>query len=272
MKLLLSRSHNFAVSLFLSCVSLLAAQGALANGPVGEHVNHLADHVDAYTEEVNWIIGKMDVMVSTYESKGPDAAETDKVVDYWESVNFHAAIETNYIPVYAAIWQGLYGVKGAIDAKKPLAEVRKQQQMLEQSLWQGLGAVKLAAQYQQKGLLGTVKTTDSAPTNPPETLDEIKHRLDRVVAKYAEKLPDVATTLVHDTYLNLFEGVEGALIEQDADLVEDLEKDFNVTLPKAIDSDQSVDAVRKVVQAMQGKLDRAKALLVKAGQERKDVF
>ena len=80
------------------------------------------------------------------------------------------------------------------------------------------------------------------------------------------------TTLVHDTYLQRFEGVEGDLIAQDAALVEDLEKDFNVTLPQAISKDLGVDAVRKAVEAMQVKLDRARELLVKAEKSRKDVF
>ncbi len=104
------------------------------------------------------------------------------------------------------------------------------------------------------------------------TMDEIKHKLDRVVAKYAERLGDEATQIVHDTYLHLFEGVEGTLIEQDANLVEELEKDFNVTLPKAIADNQSVDDVRAVVVAMQSKLDRAKKLIEKAEKARKDVF
>lgn len=93
-----------------------------------------------------------------------------------------------------------------------------------------------------------------------------------MVAKYAEQLHEVATTLVHDTYLQRFEGVEGDLIAKDAALVEDLEKDFNVTLPQAISKDTGVDAVRKVVESMQAKLDRARALLVEVEQSRKDVF
>ena len=62
-----------------------------------------------------------------------------------------------------------------------------------------------------------------------------------MVAKYAERLSDEATSIVHDTYLHLFEGVEGTLIEQDANLVEVLEKDFNVTLPQAISGNKTVN-------------------------------
>ncbi|MDX1695007.1 MAG: hypothetical protein R3208_14675 [Ketobacteraceae bacterium] len=139
-------------------------------------------------------------------------------------------------------------------------------------MWQALGAVKLASQYQERGLLAKVKTTEEAPGTMTETLDVVKQRLDRVVAKYAEKLPDEATEIVHETYLNLFEGVEGPLIEQNADLVSDLEKDFNVTLPKALKNGSSVDEVRKVVNAMHTKLDKAKALLAKAEKSKKEVF
>ena len=147
-----------------------------------------------------------------------------------------------------------------------------EQEKLNHALWQALGAVKLASQYQKKGLVDQVQTTEKEPTTGPEIIDDIKTRLDRVVAKYAEQLHEVATTLVHDTYLQRFEGVEGDLIAKDAALVEDLEKDFNVTLPQAISKDKGVDAVRKVVESMQAKLDRARTFLVEVEQSRKDVF
>ncbi|MFI2810521.1 MULTISPECIES: hypothetical protein [Microbulbifer] len=260
------------LGLALAFLTMLATSQASANGEIGAHVNNLKEHLDQYTEEVSWLVGKFGGVVDTYEKQGKEAAHSDSMIEYWEEVDFHAAIETHYVPVYAKIWQGIFGVKQAIDNGASIAKVREEQAKLDRALWQALGAVKLAAQYQQKGLLAKVQTTAAEPTTAPETLEDIKHRLDRVVAKYAEQLPEAATTIVHDTYLQRFEGVEGALIEQDADLVEDLEKDFNVTLPKALEAQASVDDVRKVVEAMQAKLDRAKALLVKAENNRKDVF
>lgn len=252
--------------------AMLSASQVLANGDIGDHVNDLKGHLGQYTEEVNWLVAKFDDVVDTYEAKGQTAANSKVMVDYWEEVDFHSAIETNYVPVYANIWQGIFGVKQAIDAGAPIAKVREEQLKLNQALWQALGAVKLASQYQEKGLLAKVQTTETEPSTMPETLEDIKHRLDRVVAKYAEKLPEAATSIVHDTYLHRFEGVEGALIEQDAALVEDLEKDFNVTLPKALEGSSSVDDVRKVVESMQVKLDKAKSLLEEAEKKRKDVF
>ncbi|AIF97327.1 hypothetical protein [Alteromonas australica] len=257
---------------FASAVSFSLLSGnAMANGAIGDHVNNLHAHIGEYTEEVHWLESKFGSVVDAYEAKDKNL-KTDVLMEYWEEVDFHSAIETQYVPIYATIWQGIYGVKMAIDNGKPVADVRVEQEKLNHALWQALGAVKLASQYQKKGLIDQVKTTEVEPTTGPEVIDDIKTRLDRVVAKYAEQLHEVATTLVHDTYLQRFEGVEGDLIAKDAALVEDLEKDFNVTLPQAISQDEGVDAVRHVVEAMQVKLDKARKLLVEAEKGRKDVF
>jgi len=254
----------------LALAALLGAGNAAANGPIGDHVNDLQAHLLEYGDEVGWLIERIDGIVDAYESGGLAAANPEAIVEHWEEVIFHAAIETSYIPVYASIWQGLFGVRQAIEAEAPIGEVRVQQAMLEQSLWQGLGAVKMAAQFQQRGLSAVIEVTEA--TTPAETVDEIKQRLDRVVAKYAERLPEEAVSIVFDTYLTRFEGVEGMLIEQDAELVVDLEFDFNVTLPQALEGGAGLDQVRGVVLSMQSKLDRAKSLLEEAGQNRTSVF
>ncbi len=243
---------------------------AHADGAIGEHVNDLKGHLDEYTEEVTWLLDKVGGIVDTYEKSGAKAAKPEAVVDHWEAVDFHSAIETNYIPLYASIWQGLFGVRLAIEEEKPVAQVRAEYEKLESALWQSLGAVKVAADYQARGLLPAVANTEAA--SPVETVDIIKRELHRVVAKYAEKLPDEALEVVQQTYLTRFEGIEGDLIAFDADLVEDLEIDFNVRLPKAIEGGKTVDEVRGVVEAMQGKMDRCKALLEAAEAKRSDVF
>jgi hypothetical protein len=258
--------------LAVSVMSLSMVTGhAMANGAIGDHVNNLHAHIGEYTEEVEWLESKFGGVVDAYGNKDK-SLKTDALMEYWEEVDFHSAIETQYVPIYASIWQGIYGVKVAIDEGKPIDVVRHEQEKLNHALWQALGAVKLASQYQKRGLVGEVQTTEVEPTTGPAVIDDIKTRLDRVVAKYAEQLNEVATTLVHDTYLQRFEGVEGDLIAKDAALVESLEKDFNVTLPQAISQDKSVDGVRSVVETMQSKLDKARVLLVEAEKGRKDVF
>jgi hypothetical protein len=258
--------------LAVSVMSLSMVTGhAMANGAIGDHVNNLHAHIGEFTEEVEWLESKFGGVVDAYANKDK-SLKSDALMEYWEEVDFHSAIETQYVPIYASIWQGIYGVKVAIDDGKPIDVVRHEQEKLNHALWQALGAVKLASQYQKRGLVGEVQTTEVEPTTGPAVIDDIKTRLDRVVAKYAEQLNEVATTLVHDTYLQRFEGVEGDLIAKDAALVESLEKDFNVTLPQAISQGKGVDAVRSVVETMQSKLDKARVLLVEAEKGRKDVF
>jgi len=257
--------------LLLTLAATLASSHAIAHGAQGDHVENLAAHVEAYAGEVEDLVRNVHAMVDAYRGGGAGAARPARLVQYWEDVKFHAAIERTYVPVYAAIWQGLYGVKQAMEDGEPLAAVREQQLALERALWQGLGAVKLAAQQQQGqgSVLAAEERDDSGPLG---TLEEVKQRLDEVVAKYAERRFEEARALVHATYAERFEGVEGPLIEQDAALVEDLEKDFNVTLPQGLDGETPVAAVRTIVTAMQRKLDRAKTLLSRAEQQRKDVF
>lgn len=250
---------------------LLALAGkASADGAVGDHINDLKGNLENYAREVVWMIEQIDGIVESYQSGGLKGAKPDRVVEIWETVDFHSAIEVNYVPVYASIWQGLFGVKTAIEKEAPVPEVRQQQRILEQALWQALGAVKLASQYQAQGLISA--GSERVATTPPEILVEVGQRLDRVLAKYAERLTDEATAIVFDTYLSRFERVEGAIIEQDAELVESLEIDFNVTLPKAMKDGASVDEVRKIIVAMQAKLSSAGELLKAADEKRQSVF
>lgn len=256
----------------VSFVMLLLVQPVFANGEIGDHVNHLSDNIENYTKEVNWLNSEVDDMVNRYQAKGVKAANTQLLIDNWEAVDFHSAIETNYVPVYASIWQGIFGLKKAIEGKAALTAIQGQQQLLKESLWQALGAVKLAAQFQERGLVDPIRTTEGSPANSLEAIKMIENKLNRVVAKYAEQLPKKAVKIVHDTYMNLFEGIEGELIALDAELVEDLEKDFNVTLPQSIQTGDSVDQVRTVINTMQSKLDNAYGLLEKSAAKKKDVF
>lgn len=253
----------------LALAATAMARNAIAHGEVGEHVNNLKAHLEEYAGEVDWLLEKADGIVQSYAADGAKAAQPGKLIDHWEAVKFHAAIEVTYVPVYATIWQGIYGIKQAIDEGKPVAAVKEQQAIFEKALWQALGAVKLAAQQQDGPQVAHDEHQDAGPT---ATLEQIGHRLDEVLATYAEQKVDDAKSLVHATYLNRFEGVEGVLIEQDAALVEDLEKDFNVTLPKALDERAPVDNIRQIVKTMQSKLDKAKTLLAEAERDRKDVF
>lgn len=243
---------------------------AMASGEIGNHVEDLKAHLGEYESEVGDFNGKVDAMVDAYAEDGAESVNTAELIEWWEDVKFHAAVEVNYVPVYASIWQGIYGVKEAIDEGKPVAEVRKQQRALEQAMWKGMGAVMLAAKNQADGGSSEGKSSDNVSGS--DAVDRILTNLDEVTIEYAENETEEATEIIHNTYLNLFEGIEGALIEQDAELVEDLEKDFNVGLPKLIENGATVSEVTDYVKTMKKKLKRAQKLLKKAEQDKKDVF
>lgn len=270
MKNVTAHLKKVLINFFL--LTSFTAFSVLANGEIGEHVNKLSDNIKKYEEEVNWLSKKVDEIVVTYQNNDSKKVYTDALMKHWEEVDFHAAIESNYIIIYASIWQGLYAVKESIDNKEPIKNVKTEQVDLNKALWQALGAVKMAAKFQEEGVVGKLKTSEVEPKNSIEALTIIEQKLNEVVAKYAEKLMDTATTIVHDTYLNLFEGVEGELIALDANLVESLEKDFNITLPKAIKDKKSVEQLHAIVVTMNDKLSKAKTLLVNNAKNKRDVF
>ncbi|TNE75418.1 MAG: hypothetical protein EP324_00860 [Gammaproteobacteria bacterium] len=256
--------------LIIGLTALFMAGDVYGNGEIGEHVKQLKMHIDEYTDEIHWFNRKVNDIVETYGHNGATEIQPDEIIDYWEAIKFHAAIETTYVPIYAAIWQRISGVQKAIWDGQPIAVTREQQAALERALWQGLGAVKMAAQ-QQYAKTAAVDSY-STPTNPAVTLEEIQGNLEEVLAKVAEQQWGQALALVHITYADHFEGIEGQLIEQDADLVENLEMDFNITLPQALDGGTSIEVIRKIVSAMQDKLHRAGTLLAEAQLNPEDVF
>lgn len=238
-----------------------------AHGETGDHVDNLKEHLDEYSSEVKDLVDKLDGLVNSYEEKGEDAVDSSQLIDWWEAVKIHGAVEVNHMPVYSAIWQGIYGVKEAIENGKPAAEVRVQQQALESAWWQGLGVVKMASTVQS----GNTPESGKQATGG-DTIAEILEHLEEVSELHSHGEKAEAVELVHSTYLNLFEGIEGELIEQDADLVVELEKDFNVTLPNALQSKAGAKEVETVIKAMTKKLRKADKLLARARKDKKDVF
>ena len=109
------------VVVLLAVFSATISLKANANGEISEHVNNLSAHLTEYAEEVTWLSDKFSGVVNEYSKKGK--ADSDQLIEFWEEVDFHSAIETQYVPVYATIWQGIYGVKVAIDNGEKAAVV-----------------------------------------------------------------------------------------------------------------------------------------------------
>ena len=265
------------MALFAFLAIFLVPHFAKAHGEIVEDIKDLQSFLGEYEENLREVIGNYDGLVTTYETKGGEGVDTEELLKFWEDAEIHYAIELNYIPIYAKIWQSIYEIKEGIDSGKPAETVRGSMTTLEQTLWQALGAVKMAALVQAnkkaaEGHSDVEKHHEEEEMTPVETITVIQDKLDRVMAKCAERDFEAAMEMVHDTYLNLFEGVEGMLIEKNPDLVVDLEKDFNVTLPKQIEAEAALADIKASTAAMKGKLDQAGKLLAEATKEKKDVF
>lgn len=76
----------------------------MVNGLIGEYVNYLKENLKDYFDDVEWMINKVDVMVSDYEIKGVKVVKSDDLIEYWELVKFYSVIEINYVLVYVLIW------------------------------------------------------------------------------------------------------------------------------------------------------------------------
>ncbi len=257
--------HSFrAVAILpaLAIMALIFAPAAPAHGVAGDDVEDLQEHLPEYAESVQSFLGAIEKVVTSYETSGAAQTESAVLIEAWEKAEIHAAIELNYIPLYAEIWQGIYGIKEGIEAGKPAAGVRETQAALTKTLWQSLGAVKMAAKVQEeRRTAGQGSAGENEAMGSAAALQAIKGALDRVVGKSAERDFEAAKKMVHETYETLFEGVEGELKGHDAPLVADLEKALNVALPLQLEQAASLAAIKETVATIKTKLDRAVALL-----------
>ena len=260
---------------FITVLGLISALTVLplrafAHGEVDEaQLAEFHEHVDDYAREIRMLTDELDPIVDAYASGEDVAPELEDLIHEWEEVGVHAAIETRAPVTYPGIWQALVALQQAAGAGKPAEAVAAAAEDVEAALWQGMGGVRLAASQ-----VGAATTSEPAmaPASGPETIDQILADLEQAVAAYQADDVKRAESLIHQTYMNRFEGLEGDLIAQDPDLVSSLEKDFNATLPLLMQGGASMEEVRAQLENMRAQLDQANHLLEKAEQSRSEVF
>jgi len=224
--------------------------------------------VDHYEQEVAGMLDTTDTIVADY-AEGDDVTQrVDDLVDTWENVDFHEALETNAILLYPPIWIALGGLREAVDVPDAVPDARQWQARLNAALYEALGALKLVASRPE----AAAAPTSAASDDDRPTITVIQDNLNQVGTRYRNGGTEAARTLIHQTYMQRFEGVEGDLIEQDADLVTDLEMDFNATLPLLIEKKAPADKVDAQIESMNSKLDRAQTLMDKIDEDRGSVF
>lgn len=261
----------------VAALTILPFSGAaLAHGEPGEAAAEFYEHMDVYRANINHIIANVEAIVADYEPGNDYSEEMDALIEQWETVEFHLAVETNAIPMYPPIWAALGAFSDALEKGAPAAAVRARAEAIKAALWQGYGALKLLAARHAEGGHGHAHKDEAghgaAQAGGAAVIETINDNLDKVLALYKKGRNEAALTLIHNTYMNHFEGIEGDLIEQDAELVETLEIDFNATLPGLIKDGAPAAKVAARIEAMQDDLDRAKELLEAAEAQESPVF
>lgn len=260
--------------LALSLAMLSGPAPVHAHGEADESVQEFHEHIDDYRGEIDAFVADIEPIVAAYRDGDDVQPMIDGLIERWEDVAVHGAVETHVPSMYPGIWQGIIGLQQATLEARPAEDVASVAADLEAALWQALGALRLAAVQVESGERGHAEAAHDGgdAAAGPETVDRIIAELDDAVDAYAGGNTDRAEALIHDAYMKRFEYLEGDLIEQDAELVSQLEQDFNATLPLLMQNDASTDQVREALAGMKNQLERARELLVEAEQSRSEVF
>ncbi|WP_405219891.1 hypothetical protein [Lentisalinibacter sediminis] len=127
----------------------LAAQPsapALAHGEVdSQHLAQFHLHLDDYEEEIEALITDARNIANARADGRGDGSGVDELIEHWEEVGVHAAIETKATVTYPDIWQALVAFRQAIEKNRSADALAAAARDLEAALWQGYGALRLAA-------------------------------------------------------------------------------------------------------------------------------
>lgn len=266
--------HPVRIPLLVLCLAAFAAPPASGHGEFDESMlDEFHLHLDDFREDVQHLIEALEPVLQAHAEGGDTDAASAELIEEWEEVGVHAAIETRATPLYPGIWQALVALQQAAGGGRSAAEVRAAADDVEAALWQGFGAVRLAASQVEAGTAPeTAEAGDGAPLSGPETVDRIVADLEQAVAAYRSDELERAEQLIHRTYMDRFEGLEGDLIARDAELVTGLEKDFNATLPLLMQQGASLEKVNETLASMKRRLETARGILEEVERSRSEVF
>lgn len=139
---------SWITALLLLCLAVHPDSPALAHGEVDEgHLEEFHLHLDDYEEEVEALIGDVRGIVSARSDGRSAGPGVDELIEHWEEVGVHAAIETKATVTYPDIWQTLVAFRQAVEKDRDADAVATAARDLEAALWQGYGALRLAATY-----------------------------------------------------------------------------------------------------------------------------
>ncbi|MEM9157512.1 MAG: hypothetical protein AAGB46_00580 [Verrucomicrobiota bacterium] len=274
----LSRLRNYIAAMLLGAFATALPVAVQGNGEIDfELVAAFRENLDRFDAELVKMGVATDKIVNVYR-KGESIEQASKDwIDLWEEIGFHGVVETKAPYLYPPVWVGFYSMKEVADKKGPVQDMRKAAEQTKAALWQGLGGLRVLAQTTKAEddvipALGAHDHhhSDIDPNEKP--VEAILEALEHAVEEYAEGHADDAGKLVFNAYMDIFEHLEGDLIESDADLVTALELDFNAGLPLIFKKDGAIEEAKAKVQEMTEKLLKAKTLLEEKAASRSSVF
>lgn len=267
---------RLAAAFALWALCILPVPQAAAHGEADEEMlAEFHEHLDDYRAEIDALRAELAPILDGYAADQAVKPRVEALIEHWEEVAVHAAIERKATVTYPGVWQALIALQQAVDGGRPPADVRAAGERVEAALWQGFGALKLAASQVGSGMgASAVATADAADAaeSGPETIARIIADLEQAVAAYEANELSRAEGLIHETYMTRFEGLEGDLIERDPDLVTALERDFNATLPLLMQQGASMQEVEATLQSMKEQLETAGTILESVERSRSEVF
>lgn len=138
--------QSWITALVLLCLAVHPDLPALAHGEMDEgHLDEFHLHLDDYEEEVEALIADVRGIASARADGRSDGPGVDELIEHWEEAGVHAAIETKATVTYPDIWQALVAFRQAVEKNRGADAVAAAAQNLESALWQGYGALRLAA-------------------------------------------------------------------------------------------------------------------------------
>lgn len=135
----------------LSSGLLLLAGAAFAHGEDDESVAEFHLHLDDYSAEIDGFVGEVNAIVDSYRAEEDVRSGVDGLIGRWEEVAVHGAIETHAMVTYPTIWQRMLGFQQAVLEGRSADAVADAGAALEAALWQGFGALRLAAARREAG-------------------------------------------------------------------------------------------------------------------------
>ena len=107
------------------------------------------NHLDDFEAEVNELVADAEAIVAGYRNGSAGEEAVAEFIEHWEEVAVHSVIETRAAITYPNVWQAIVLLQQAVADKQSEVDVAQAGERVKATLWQGFGAVRLAASQVQ---------------------------------------------------------------------------------------------------------------------------